>query len=329
MRSRILALWALAACAFAISWGQGCAQKTVDAPWVSNTSGPFFTGTADAEPAGSYYIEPFLYYNLTPGQGAKQYNMQQRLSTGWKHDYEFDIYAPLIYSEAGPPTTPQGVTASHFGYGNTHLELKKQFVKETDRTHVFRMPSLALTANLYIPTGKYQNLNPKDYGIDQLGNGTWDEEINGLLRKEFRPFEVYMQLADIIQNPTTVHGGYTYNNNITVVPPGQTVHMVDGNLLYYAGALEYVAIPKYGIGGLIEYNGEAQNSHNPIFGTANAPSWSFFHMGPELEFTWPNSPKHPITWGGGYMFPVTRSGYPRTFIPMFTVTFYNNRGGAR
>ena len=305
------------------------AEKPGETPWVSNTSGPFFTGTADAEPAGSYYLEPFLYYYLTPGQGAKQYNMQQRLSTGWKHHYEFDMYAPLIYAAAGPPNTPQGVTASHFGLGNTHLELKKQFVKESDRSHIFRMPSLALTANLYIPTGKYQNLNPKDYGIDQLGNGTWNEEINALLRKECRPFEVYLQLSDIVQNPTTVSGGYTYNNNITVVPDGQTVHMVDGNLFYYAGALEYVALPKYGIGGLIELNGEWQNSHSLFFGTANAPSWSFFHMGPELEWTWPNSSKHPITWGGGYMFPVARTGYPRTLIPMFTVTWYNNRGGAR
>ncbi len=308
---------------------QSVAEKVVDPPWVSNTSGPFYTGTADAEPAGSFYVEPFIYYNLVPGEGTKEYDMQQRLSTGWKDGYEFDIYAPIVYGVGGPPTTPPGVSVSHFGYGNTHLELKKQLVKETDRTHLFRMPSLALTANLYIPTGKYRNLNPSDYGIDQMGNGTWDEEINSLLRKEFQPFELYMQFSDIIQNPATVHGGYTFDNNKTVVPDGKTVHMVDGNLLYYAGALEYVAIPKYGIGGLLEYNGEAQSGHNPFFGQATAPSWSFFHLGPELEATWPNTPKHPVTWGVGYMLPVERSGYPREFTPMFTVTFYDNRGGAR
>ncbi len=328
MRMRYL-LPVVAAMMFFILFVGAQAQSTTDAPWVGNTSGPFYTGTADAEPAGSYYVEPFLYYNLTPGQGTKQYNMQQRLSTGWKHNFEFDIYAPINYSVAGPPTTPAGDSVSSVGYGNTHLELKKQLTKETDRRHLLRMPSLALTANLYIPTGKYQNLNPGDYGIDQTGNGTWDEEINSLLRKEFEPFELYLQFADILQDPTTVHGGYTYNNSTTVVPAGETVHMVDGNLLYSAGALEYVAVPKYGIGGLIEFNAEAQNDQSPFFGKATAPSWSFFHMGPEMEFTWPNTKKHPITWGWGYMFPVKRSGYPRTFTPMFTVSFYNNRGGVR
>ena len=36
-------------------------------PWGPNTSGPFFTGTAEVEPIGSWYLEPFAYDYITPG----------------------------------------------------------------------------------------------------------------------------------------------------------------------------------------------------------------------------------------------------------------------
>jgi hypothetical protein len=35
-------------------------------PWGPNTSGPFFTGTAEVEPVGSWYLEPFAYDFINP-----------------------------------------------------------------------------------------------------------------------------------------------------------------------------------------------------------------------------------------------------------------------
>ena len=58
MRMQSCVLRAMVAFSVLYFSAQMWAEKPVDAPWVSNTSGPFFTGTADAEPAGSYYLEP-------------------------------------------------------------------------------------------------------------------------------------------------------------------------------------------------------------------------------------------------------------------------------
>lgn len=51
-------------------------------PWGPNTSGPFFTGTAEVEPVGSFFLEPYWFDYLQPGIGFSSLSMPERLSVG-------------------------------------------------------------------------------------------------------------------------------------------------------------------------------------------------------------------------------------------------------
>jgi hypothetical protein len=292
--------------------------------WGPLTSGPFFTGTADANPPQSGYFEPFFFDTLTSSLGQSQLTMPQRVSYGIVKNLELDFYVPVDYNRIGPPSTPPGQMVTAAGLGNLHFELKRQFTKDANSRRFWALPSLALTYVQYIPTGKYRHLDPALYGADQFGSGTYNEGLNLLARKRFKPFEGYFQFGDIVENPNHVGGGYTYNNGFTTVPMGEELRVVNGNLLYYAGAFEHVLNSRRGIGYLVEYNGESQNKNNLIFGHANAPNWTFLHISPEAEYTWPNTKSFAITWGGGISLPAEQSGYARSKVPMFTVTFYRN-----
>ena len=270
-------------------------------PWGPNTSGPFFTGTAEVEPIGSWYLETFAYDGLSPGSSSLY--MPMRLAIGLGHNLEFDSFIPLIQNWQGFPTTPQGASSSHFGVGNTHFEVKWGLTSDEDVYLPFARPAIALTFDFWIPSGQYQNLNPQDFGADQLGNGTYNEAVMLLVRKHFKPFMIYLQAGDIIENPSTVGVGYTFNNGITQnMTPGY--HMVDGNLLYYAGAFEHVINTDWGAGYLLEIYGQSQSGENLIFGPSNAPEFSFLWWAPEIEMTWPSTPKFAATWGAGVAMPI-------------------------
>ena len=291
-------------------------------PWGPNTSGPFFTGTAETEPIGSWYVEPVFVYDFLSAGSSSLYN-PVRLAVGLGHNLELDTYIPLILNTVGPPITPQGTSASHFGAGNTHFEIKWQLTSDEDVYLPLVRPAIALDFNFWIPSGQYQNLNPQDYGADQLGNGTYNEAIQLLVRKHVKPFILYFQFGDIVENPSTVGVGYTFNNGLTSINTSN-FHMVDGNLLYYAGAFEHVINTEWGAGYILEVYGESQSGQNLFFGAANAPPWSFLWMAPEVEVTWPHGKKFSATWGAGVALPVYQSNYPSTVTPMGTVSFYFN-----
>ncbi len=296
-------------------------------PWGPNTSGPFFTGTAEVEPVGSWYLEPFAYDYITPGVSASSLYMPMRLAVGLGHNLEFDTFLPLIQNWQGVDPS-QGIdhSASHFGVGNTHFEIKWELTSDANVYLPLAMPAIALTFDFWIPSGQYQNLNPQDLGTDQLGNGTFNEGVMLLVRKHFKPFMFYFQVGDIVENPATVGAGYTFNNGLTQIPFGSpaSVHMVDGNLTYYAGAFEHILNTEWGAGYLLEFYGETQSGSSLFFGNANAPAWSFFWLAPEVEVTWPHTQKFAATWGAGVALPVYQSNYPHTYTPMGTVTFYFN-----
>lgn len=306
----------------------GQVQGRRRAPWAINTSGPMFTGTADTEPWSSWYYEPWFYNYRTPSQGSAEYYMPQRLAIGLGHNFELDNWLTVDGNVLGPPSTPVGKSASYFGLGNMHTQLKYQWLEDADTYSFWALPTITTALELYFPTGKYTDLNPSLYGADQLGNGTYNQGISLLLRKRFKPFELYFQVTDLIEDPTRVYGGYTFNNGITIVPPGQSLRMVDGNLLSYSGAFEHV-LTDWGLGYLLEFFGAWQSDQNIFFGRANAPGWSFLWIDPAIEFNWPNSRTFVATWGFGVALPVEQWGYPRIFTPMATVTFYWNGGGPR
>ncbi|MHB1285156.1 MAG: hypothetical protein ACYCYP_01120 [Leptospirales bacterium] len=291
-------------------------------PWGPNTSGPFFTGTAEVEPVGSFFLEPYWFDYLQPGIGFSSLSMAQRLSIGLMRNWEFDISIPFVVNNGTFPTTPSGQSVSAFGMGDTLVWLKQQLTSDSDVYHFWSRPAVTVEEQFTIPTGHYLNLNPQMYTVDQTGDGTYNEGIYLILRKHFRPFMFYLQVGDIVENPTQVGSGFTFNNGLSTTQAPQSV--VNGNLLYYAGAFEHVLNDTWGAGYLLEFFGESQSGQNLLFGAANSPAWSYFWLAPEIEVSWPNKGAITVTWGAGVALPVYQSNYPQTYTPMGTITVYYN-----
>ncbi len=309
-----------------LSLGRLSAQSGSDR-WVDNTSGPFYTGTADVEPGGSFYVEPFLAYYRT--KGAHNLYLPMKFAYGLGRRTELDVFAPFTYNFSRDEQGDLSKSATAFGYADTQAQVKWQFVKETDRYHLWSKPSMGLSFALNIPTGKHANLAPNLYGADQRGNGTWNEQINFLLRKQFKPFELYLEGSEVVEDPAHIVGPYQFNNGLSYVPAGTSLHMVDGNLLGSAATLEHVLAPKHGFGYMVEYTYQHQSSRSLFFGQATAPSFYDFNLIPEVEVTWPNGKSFPVTWAVGNAITVARNGFPRQLTPMFTVSFYGNTHGER
>ncbi len=308
----------------------GAHAARAEQPWGPATSGPNFTGTAEVEPQGSWYLEPWFYGYHDLRYGTWELAMPQRFAIGVGYNLELDLYPNFLLNTAQPPTTPSGKSTAHFGVGNLHFELKYGLTTDADSYHLWAMPSLSIKTITWIPTGNYQHLSPSAYNTDQFGNGTWNQGVGLLIRKRFKPFEFYGEFDEIVQFPTEVHGGYQFNNGLTQVPFGQSLHMTDGNLLYYAFAFEHVINSHYGLGYVLEFTGQSQNGHNLLYGRANAPAWSYVWASPTVEFTWPNTPSFQTTWGLGAVLPVYEWDFPQTIGPIFTVTFYfNGKNGRR
>ena len=309
-----------------LCFGRLSAQSVSDR-WVDNTSGPFFTGTADVEPRGSYYFEPYVANYRT--KGTHNLYMPMKFAYGVGHRTELDVYAPFTNNFSRNSQGIAGNSATAFGYADTQAQVKWQFVKENDRYHFWALPSMGLSFVLNVPTGKHANLNPHLYGADQRSNGTWNEQLNFLLRKEFKPFELYLEGSEEVEDPAHIVGPYQFNNGVSSVPAGTSLHMVDGNLLSSAGALEHVLAPKHGFGYLVEYTYQHQSARSLFFGKATAPSFYDLNMIPEIEVTWPKRKLFPLTWAVGNAFTVVRNNFPRQVTPMFTVSFYGNIHGER
>jgi hypothetical protein len=289
--------------------------------WVDNTSGPMYTGTADVMPGGSFYFEPYYFSYRT--RGSTNTTIPLKLAYGVGHHTELDVFTALEYVGSG------GIDGSSFQYGDTTAQAKFQFTKESDRYHFWTLPSVGFSVDVNIPTGHLQSPRPNLAGGSQTTNDTWDEQFNLLVRKQFKPFQLYLEGTEIIQNPVDVVGPYQFNNGVTSISPGVSFHVVDGNVLAASGALEHVLRPESGLGYLIEINGQHQSSRSLVFGAATAPAFSYMNLTPEVEYTWPTHGRFPITWGAGVSVNAARSDYPRQLIPMFTVTFNGDLHGGR
>ena len=289
--------------------------------WVDNTSGPMYTGTADVMPRGSFYFEPYYFSYRT--HDSTNSTIPLKLAYGVGRHTELDATTALEYVGSG------GIDGSSVQFGDTTVQAKFQIAKESDRYHLWTLPSIGVSVDINIPTGHMQSSRPNLAGGSQTTNDTWNEQLNLLLRKQFKPFQLYLEGTEIIQNPVDVVGPYQFNNGTTSIGSGVPFHVVDGNVLAASVALEHVLRPKSGLGYLIEANGERQSAHSLIFGNATAPAFSYVNISPEVEYTWPAAGHFPITWGGGVGINVARSGYPRQLIPMFTITFNGDLHGGR
>ncbi|EQD48682.1 hypothetical protein B1A_13951, partial [mine drainage metagenome] len=207
--------------------------------WGPLTSGPFFTGNANTVPVGSFFVRSAWSDNLMFGQGLNLSSMtgEFRIDVGLMKNLEMNLVVPLgINSQDSAGTNNQRIT--RWGVGDTVIFFRYNFLLENDVYSLWHRPSLTIEPQFVFPTGKYTELSPTANGLDQMGNGTFNEGLYLIAKKSSKPFRLFFMAGDIVQNPTTVGENYA-SNNVTFTPIPCTAsgqchrgrfNMVDGNL---------------------------------------------------------------------------------------------------
>ncbi len=302
-------------------------------PWGPLTSGPFFTGNANTVPVGSFFVRDAWSDNLMFGQGLNLSSMTglQRLDVGLMKNLEMDVVVPIgINSQNNAGTGYRSI--SEWGPGDTVVFFRYNFLLENDVYSFWHRPSLTIEPQFVLPSGKYTELSPTANGLDQMGNGTFNEGLYLLVKKSAKPFRFFMQVGDIIQNPTTVGSNYA-SNNVTFTPLPCTptgvcqngrFNMVDGNLTSYSMALEQILDDSWGLGYVLEVVGQTQSGSSLFFGNATVPSWSFLWAAPSFELKYPNTKRIVVTWSAGVALPVYQSNIPQMVTPFGMATVWYN-----
>ncbi len=290
--------------------------------WDPQTSGPFFTGTAETNPSGSGFFEPYVYDFHSAG--TETISMPQRLNIGFFPGWDFSLSVPY---EVKTAKLAGGGTASSAGAGDATFWFKRQFADDADTGRFWARPALSAEAVFTLPSGRYQNLNPGLAGTDQTGGGTFNEAVSLLMRKHFQPFMLYAQVTDTVMNPTDATPGFAFTNGQALTA---ATRVVNGNYVSAATSLEYVAEDAHGLGALVELWGQTQSNRSLLWRGTNAPAWSALWIAPELEISGPVTPGTDVVWGAGYMIPLVYSNTPKTWGPMATVTLnFNGPSGHR
>lgn len=131
---------------------------------------PFVTDDADTTPKHHFHFEFSNQFDLLQRSSfpnLKQNTADFELDYGLFDRVEIGIEVPLltIFNAAG--TSPRRPT----GIGDANLSLKYNFLREREHS---RLPAMAITANLEMPTGDTKR---------QLGSGLADFYLNGILQK--------------------------------------------------------------------------------------------------------------------------------------------------
>ncbi len=285
------------------------------ANWDPTTSGPFFTGTAETQPPGSFFAETYVYDYYQSNPGIHSVVMPLRFNVGVIDGLDFNASVPYDHTlEKGP----NGNWYQGGGVGDTQLWVKKELIKASGN-----LPTISTELILTLPSGNYAHLKPDLYDADQTGLGTTDVGVSVLARKRLEPFEFYGQLTYTTGSQTTVAPGYSTQNG-TLFPQGGLI--TPGDTIFYSGAFEHILNEKWNAGYLMELYGGASTGHNLFVGPTGRAGWSFLWAAPELEIDFPRN----VSWGAGVALPVYQENYLRTITPMFTVTYtYSGPEGHR
>ncbi len=291
------------------------------AAWNPQSNGPFFTGTAEVNPPGSGFVEPYVYDQRSPG--GETVSMPQRINLGLVPRWDFSLSVPLVYKTASTP----GGDVEHFGAGDALLWFKRQILDDADTSRFWAKPGLSLESVFTLPSGRYRDLDTSLAGTDQTGNGAFAEGLSAVMRKRFKPFQLYLQATETVTNPTSAGPGFAFPNGAVLTTSDR---VVDGNLLTVSGALEWLIDESNGFGGLLEFYAQDQAGYSLFWRGVDAPSWSAAWLAPELEFGGVSNKNIVVSYGAGCLIPLYWSDSPRTWGPMATAQInFNGPEGHR
>lgn len=147
-------------------------HATIQAPWFT---GPLLAPSAYTIPQGHFNIEPYLYVIADTGKYDSHWHChdietiwpsytQEFFQVGITPWLDFQISPTLFYNYTSG--------AGMWEFGDLPLGFDIQLFKRIRPLDEWSTAML-LTVKETIPSGKYQNLNPKKKGTDIGGQGSW------------------------------------------------------------------------------------------------------------------------------------------------------------
>lgn len=217
--------------------------------WKPISAGPITTWTAPLCGKGKFVIQPFFFYNRTRGvfksdshynslaAGDKKYQFQEQLFAQYGLTDRLELDAQTVYQEN---YVKQNEASAHAnGFGDSYLFMRYYALEEKGW-----LPHITGLFQLKMPTGKYENADPKKLGADLMGatsgGGSWDPGFGVILTKKIKPFVFHVDTIYSFPQQVSVDGVKTRYTNY----------------LNYDFGLEYI-LPK-GFNFMFEVNGFLQ-----------------------------------------------------------------------
>ena len=194
MRNKVFILLVLAGL---FSFGSGQAEENVkQEDWGPPSAGPVTTWTAPVCAKGDFVTQPFLIFLKTRGtyDGSGNYSSwpgadkststQLAIFMQYGLTDRLEVDGQAVYQKNF--TRQGGVQADSMGVGDSYL-----FARYCLREETPTRPHMTLVAQLKLPTGKFEHLNPEVLGTDAMGNGSYDPGLGIILTKRLKPFIIH------------------------------------------------------------------------------------------------------------------------------------------
>ncbi len=131
-------------------------------PWFT---GPLLAPNGITIPPGHFNFEPYGFYTIYPEQ-FRNFEATSILTIGVTSFLDFQASAPYDFSW-NRGQYGQGIGDSSLGFGI-------QVLRQHENSWI---PDLRVTIQELFPTGKFDHLNPKKFGTDQTGSGSYQTSI--------------------------------------------------------------------------------------------------------------------------------------------------------
>lgn len=187
--------------------------------WCPPSAGPITTWTAPLCGKGSFIVQPFILFTKTRGIYDNSGNFSSLPDDDKNTSNQFVIFMQYGLTDRleldGQAVYQKnfirqaGMKADSAGLGDSYLFARYCLKEETQA-----LPHMTLVAQLKLPTGKFENLNPNVLGTDAMGSGSYDPGLGIILTKQTKPFIVHVDagisqpLKVDIDNITTKYGTY-------------------------------------------------------------------------------------------------------------------------
>lgn len=157
-------------------------EETPSSPWLT---GPLLTPSGHIVPLGFINVEPFFFYTTTNGIYDNNWNSSS-ITNLYSALFQFPAFfglsewADILFVGQAAWNKTRGVSTLNFG--DFIVELDFALLQDTATNHI---PGFKLYIQEVFPTGRYENLDPQNFGTDIGGKGSFKTTLGFVITRTF------------------------------------------------------------------------------------------------------------------------------------------------